>query len=150
MIAHREGAVTPRRLREALPDTDPSGLLAGAVAKGLLLRVGERGGTRYQLSREIVRRAGSGAAELHNRKRQMLLDKIRRRGSISTAEGARLPDENSIAMRKLLNQLVEAVLARAEGRTQARRYYNPLQETTRCAEALPPCSWFADSWRVFP
>lgn len=125
VIAHREGAVTPRRLREALPDTDTSAVLAGAVAKGLLLRVGERGGTRYQLSPEIVRRAGSGAAELHNRKRQMLLDEIRRRGSISTSEGVRLLDENSIAVRNLLNQLVQAGLARAEGRTRARRYYNP-------------------------
>ena len=125
VIAHREGAVTPRRLREALPDTDTSAVLAGAVAKGLLLRVGERGGTRYQLSPEIVRRAGSGAAELHNRKRQMLLDEIRRRGSISTSEGVRLLDENSVAVRNLLNQLVQAGLARAEGRTRARRYYNP-------------------------
>ena len=125
VIAHREGAVTPRRLREALPDTDTSAVLAGAVAKGLLLRVGERGGTRYQLSPEIVRRAGSGAAELHNRKRQMLLDEIRRRGSISTSEGTRLLGENSIAVRNLLNQLVQVGLARAEGRTRARRYYNP-------------------------
>ena len=126
VIAHREGAVTPRRLREALPDTDASGLLAGAVAKGLMMRVGQRGGTRYRLSDEIVRRAGSGAAELQDRKRQMLLDEIRRRGSISTAEGARLLDEHSGAVRNLLNQLVRAGLARAEGRTRARRYYNPL------------------------
>ncbi|MCY4369250.1 MAG: hypothetical protein OXF41_07465 [bacterium] len=125
VIAHREGAVTPRRLREALPDTNTSALLAGAVAKGLLLRVGERGGTRYQLSGEIVRRAGSGAAELHNRKRQMLLDEIRRRGSISTSEGVRLLGGNSVAVRNLLNQLVQAGLARADGRTRARRYYNP-------------------------
>ena len=125
VIAHREGAVTPRRLREALPGTDTSALLAGAVAKGLLLRVGERGGTRYQLSPEIVRRAGSGAAELHDRKRQMLLDEIRRRGSISTSEGVRLLGENSVAGRNLLNQLVQAGLIRAEGRTRARRYYNP-------------------------
>lgn len=126
VIAHREGAVTPRRLREVLPGTDTSGLLAGAVAKGLLLRVGERGGTRYRLSDEIVRRAGSGAAELQDRKRQMLLDEIRRRGSISTAEGARLLGEHRVAVRNLLNQLVQAGLARAEGRTRARRYYNPL------------------------
>ena len=125
VIAYREGAVTPRRLREALGDTDTSALLTGAVAKGLLLRVGERGGTRYLLSPEIVRRAGSGAAELHDRKRQMLLDEIRRRGSISTSEGVRLLGENSIAVRNLLNQLVQEGLARAEGRTRARRYYNP-------------------------
>ena len=126
VIAHREGAVTPRRLRDALPGTDTSALLAGAVAKGLLLRIGERGGTRYRLSDEIVRRAGGGAAELQDRQRQMLLDEIRRRGSISTAEGARLVDEHSTAVRNLLNQLVQAGLARAEGRTRARRYYNPL------------------------
>ena len=60
VIAHCEGAVTPRRLRGLYPDTDASGPLSGAVAKGLLLRVGERGGTRYQLSGEIVRLAGSG------------------------------------------------------------------------------------------
>ena len=91
-----------------------------------MMRVGQRGGTRYRLSDEIVRRAGSGAAELQDRKRQMLLDEIRRRGSISTAEGARLLDEHSGAVRNLLNQLVRAGLARAEGRTRARRYYNPL------------------------
>jgi|EndMetStandDraft_9_1072997.scaffolds.fasta_scaffold776942_1 hypothetical protein len=33
-----------------MPDVDAEALLAGAVAKGLLVRSGERGGSRYELS----------------------------------------------------------------------------------------------------
>lgn len=123
VLAKREGAVAPRQLRRFLPSYDVDSVLAGAVAKGLLIRVGERGGTRYQLSDELILRAGAQGMEAQVRKRQLLLDEINRNGSISTAEGAELLGEESAVVRHLLNDLVSAGLARAEGRTRARRYY---------------------------
>jgi ATP-dependent DNA helicase RecG len=123
VAARREGHVTPRLVRRLLADVDAESLLHGAVVKGLLVRVGAKGGTRYVLSDEVVLRAGSQGLEAQNRKRQQLLDEIRRRGSISTAEAAELLDEDMTTVRHLLNDLVHAGLARAEGRTRARRYF---------------------------
>lgn len=124
VIARREGAVTRRRLRSVMPDADVEATLTGAVAKGLLVKVGERGGSRYELSDEVILRAGSQGMEAQVRKRQLLLDQIHRQGSLSTAEGAELIDEEMAVVRHLLNDLVQAGLARAEGRTRARRYYS--------------------------
>ena len=121
--ARREGSVTPRRIRQILPDSDSSTLLAGGVTKGVLVRIGQRGGSRYVLSDEVVLRVGATAMEAQSRKRQALLDEINRVGSISTVEGTRLLDEEMAMVRSLLNDLVGAGLARAEGRTRARRYY---------------------------
>ena len=59
------------------------------------------------------------------RQQQLLLDEIGRRGSLSTVEGAELIGEQIGMVRNLLNDLVRAGLARAEGRTRARRYYPP-------------------------
>lgn len=123
VVARKEGAVTRRRVRELMPELDAEALLAGAVAKGLLVRTGQRGGARYVLSDEVVMRAGATGLEAQSRKRQMLLDEIRRRGNLSTAEGAALLDEDSLLVRYLLNDLVRAGLAVARGRTRARRYY---------------------------
>lgn len=124
LVATRwEGAVTPRLVRQMIPDVQASHLLSGCVAKGLLVRVGERGGSQYVLSDEVLLRVGTTAMEAQNRKRQMLLDEINRVGSISTVEGAKLLDENMAMVRSILNDLVRAGLARAEGRTRARRYY---------------------------
>lgn len=123
VIARREGQVTRRRLRVLMPVVDPVSLLNAAVAKGLLVRVGEKGGTRYVLSEEVVLRAGSKGLEAQSRKRQLLLDEIHQRGSISTAEASALIREDAAMVRHLLNDLVRAGLARAEGRTRARRYY---------------------------
>lgn len=122
VLARREGGVTPRRLRRLLPSADVAGVLRAAVAKGLLVRVGQAGGARYQLSDELVMRAGASGLEAQSRKRQMLLDEIKRRGTLSTAEGAELLGEELVTVRHLLNDLVTAGLARAEGRTRARRY----------------------------
>ncbi|MBI4729141.1 MAG: hypothetical protein HY775_06510 [Acidobacteria bacterium] len=87
-MTRRDGAVTRRRVRDLMSDTGAEALLAGAVAKGLLVRTGQRGGVRYVLSDEVVMRAGAAGLEAQSRKRQMLLDEIHRRGSLSTAEGA--------------------------------------------------------------
>ena len=122
VAVRRSGAITPRELRDLLPEADAGALLAGAVAKGVLARVGRRGGSRYVLSEETTRRAGSAGMAAQHRLRRMLLDEIRRRGSISVAEGARLIDAPPTVARGLLNELVRAGLARAGGRTRARRY----------------------------
>ena len=68
-------------------------------------------------------RAGAGV-EARSRKRQMLLDEIRRRGSLSTAEAADyLGDEDRTLVRQMLDDLVRNREATAKGRTRARRYY---------------------------
>lgn len=123
VVARRDGAVTRRRVRELMPEADAEALLAGAVAKGLLVRTGQRGGARYVLSDEVVMRAGATGLEAQIRKRQMLLDEIRRRESLSTAEGAAFLGGDTVLVRHLLNDLVRARLAVARGRTRARRYY---------------------------
>lgn len=123
VAARRKGAVTRRRLRSLLPDEDTRTLLRSAVAKGLLVRTGERGGSRYELSDEVVLRAGSRSIEAEGRKRQLLLDEIESRGSLSTVEGADLLGESVAAVRQMLNELTEAGSVRSAGRTRARRYY---------------------------
>ena len=122
VAVRRHGAVTPRELRRMLPDADARALLAGAVAKGLLVRVGRRGGSRYVLSEENTLRAGGAGIAAQGRRRRLLLDAVRRRGSISVAEGASLLDASPAATRSLLNELAQAGLVRPEGRTRARRY----------------------------
>lgn len=123
LIARSERFVTPRRLKQILPASDVSRLLSGAVAKGLLVRTGERGGSRYELSPEVVLRAGSSGIAARSRMKQTLLEEMQSRDSISTAEGVELLGEPVASVRSLLNGLVEEGLARAEGRTRARRYY---------------------------
>ncbi|MCY3805831.1 MAG: hypothetical protein OXG91_04955 [bacterium] len=123
VAANRDGSVTPRRLRELIPDADVGAVLAAATAKGLLVRTGARGGSRYVLSDEVVRRVGSTSIAARDRQQQSLLDRIRQRGSISVVEGAQLLDARMQVVRDLLNGLVQAGVLRAEGRTRARRYY---------------------------
>ena len=119
VAARRGGGVTPRALRAGMPDADIDAMLARMVSKGLLRRVGVRGGSRYVLSDTTVARAGRGPPD----DRQTLLDEIRHRGSLSSAEGAMLIDRDVAYARSLLNELVAAGLVRAEGRTRARRYH---------------------------
>lgn len=121
VVARRDGAVTPRDLRRMLPNAKVEAVLAGAVAKGLLTRVGQRGGARYVLA-DAVRRAGD-AVGADNRNRQLLLDEIRRQGSLSTPEGAALLAVPPNKVRNWLNELEQAGLIRAWGKTRALRYY---------------------------
>jgi ATP-dependent DNA helicase RecG len=122
---HGEG-VTPRELRRIFGDeADAEALLQGARAKGLLTRIGRGGGVRHVLSDEVVMRAGGGGVEARTRKRQSLLDEVRRRGSLSTAEAAAfLGEEDRGFVRQLLDDLVRAGEVTARGRTRARRYYS--------------------------
>jgi ATP-dependent DNA helicase RecG len=125
VVARREGHVTPRRIRMQLPNVDADALIAGAVARGLVVRTGERGGTRYVLSDEVVMRAGAGGLEARGRQRQILLDEIRRRGSLSTREAEALVSESTFVVRQLLGDLVRRKQVVVAGRTRARRYYDP-------------------------
>lgn len=128
VLARREEHVTPRRLRTAFQGQDVDNLLRGAVAKGLLVRVGHAGGVRYQLSDEVVMRAGSSGLEARSRARQIVLDEMRSRGSISTAEASDLLGEDQAIVRHLLNDLARSGLAEARGRTRGRRYF-PITST---------------------
>ena len=118
-----EGWITPRRLRQLMPDVDVATLLAGATKKGLLVREGTRGGSRYVLSPEVILRAGSEGILTRSRQEQSLLDEISRRGSLSTTEAAGLLGVDTRIARCLLNDLVQAGRARAEGQTRGRRYF---------------------------
>lgn len=122
-IARREGAITRRRILQLMPDTKADALLRGAVAKGLLVRTGHAGGAKYVLSEEVVMRAGASGVEAQSRKRQMLLDEVQRRGSLSTAEGAAVLEEDQVLVRHLLNDLAAGGYVVARGQTRARRYY---------------------------
>ena len=119
----REGSITRRRILQLMPDVNAEAVLKGAVAKGLLNRIGQAGGARYELSPEVVMRAGASGVEAQSRKRQMLLDEVQRRGSLSTAEGAAMIEEDASLVRHLLNDLVAAGLLRATGQTRGRRYH---------------------------
>ena len=124
VVARHEEAVTPRRMRAIFGQSfDVDALIAGAVAKGLLVRVGRGGGARYVLSEEVVMRAGGAGVEARSRKRQMLLDEIRRRGSLSTAEAAEYLRTDRALVRQMLDDLVRSRQVLAEGRTRARRYH---------------------------
>ena len=123
VAARRNGAITPRELREIAPQADAGAVLAGAVTKGLLARIGRRGGSRYVLSEEVVIRAGDTGMARQNRRRQTLLDEVRRRGSISTTEAALLVNATPATARALLDELVKVGLLEARGRTRARRYH---------------------------
>ena len=127
VTARNEGHVTPRRARTLLADTPadiPAGdTLSGMVAKGLLRRTGRAGGTRYVLSDEVLQQAGSNVLRAEGQRRDLLLNAMRDAGSLSTTEGAEALGGSLVAARQLLNELVQAGLARAEGRTRGRRYY---------------------------
>jgi ATP-dependent DNA helicase RecG len=125
VVARHEVGVTPRRLRMIFGESfDVDALIASTVAKGLLVRVGRGGGARYVLSDEVVMRAGGAGVEARSRKRQMLLDEIHRRASLSTAEATDfLGETDRTLVRQMLDDLVRSRQAYAEGRTRARRYY---------------------------
>jgi hypothetical protein len=78
--------------------------------------------TSFQM--RFVVRAGASGLEARGRQRQLLLDEVRRRGSLSTAEAVEFLQEDDPAMvRHLLNDLVRAGMIEARGRTRARRFY---------------------------
>lgn len=122
VMARREGAMPPRRLRELFPETDISQMTDSMTAKGLLERVGKRGGTCYQLSEELIRSVGSKRKE-SKRLPATLSGEIKKRGSITTQEAAEFLNKPLHAVRRLLNDLAEDGIIRAEGQTKARRYY---------------------------
>ncbi len=124
VLARQQGAVTPRSVRSLMGEVDAEALLSGAVAKGLLVLTGRRGGARYVLSDEVVLRAGATGVEARARQRQRLLDEIQRRGSLSTAEAMEILGEaNPAVVRHVLNDLARGKRIVARGQTRARRYH---------------------------
>ena len=121
LVARRDGTVTRRALRPLMAEPELDAALKSAVAKGLLRRLGSRGGTRYALAPS----AGSRGSGLGGRQRAQLLDEIRNRGTLTSAEAAHLLQTSTDAARKLLNDLVLAGLLRAEGNTRGRKYRLP-------------------------
>ena len=121
MVARRDGAVTKRALRQSMDESELDKVLKSAVAKGLLRRLGSRGGTHYVLGPS----AASGASGLEGRKRAELIDAVRDRGVMTSTDAAHLLHTSTDAARRLLNELVHAGLLRAEGNTRGRKYRLP-------------------------
>ena len=121
LVARRDGAATKRALRPLMPESELDAALKSAVAKGLLRRLGSRGGTRYALGPS----AAGGGSGLEGRKRAQVLDEVRQRGAITSAEAARLLRTSTDAARRLLKDLALAGLLRAEGNTRGRKYHLP-------------------------
>lgn len=84
----KRGSLARRDVEALLPNVDAAALLRGAVARGLVAQRGQRGGARYALSDELLLRAGAHGIQARDRRRQMLLDEIRRRGEMTTPEAA--------------------------------------------------------------
>lgn len=121
--ARHEGRVTRRSVRALLgPDVDVPGLLRGMFVKALLVQVGERGGSYYELSREIVARVGSYGIAAQARRREQLLELVHTRGRLSVAEAAEELDVAREIARGLLVDLTSEGLVRAVGKTRARVY----------------------------
>ena len=118
IVARRDGAVTRRALRPLMAEWEVSAVLERAVAKGMLRRVGSAGGTRYMLGARAV----GGAGGVENRRRARLLEEIRRRGRITSAEAAEVLQASADTARKLLNELALAGVLHAEGNTRGRKY----------------------------
>ena len=118
----RAGQLARRQFAGLLPDMDIDRLLSTLVAKGLLARVGRGGGTQYELSAEVVARVGGSSIEVQRRRRQILLDEMARRSSVSRAEATVALGGDGRAARSLIGSLVAAGLVVAEGNTRARRY----------------------------
>ena len=119
VVARREGAVTPRALRRLLPGVRVDSIIGGALRKGLLRRVGNRGGVRYVLPEAV----DGGAMVIPPDSSGRLLEAIRDQGSISTRDAADLLGVTPPEARRLLDRLVRAGRVRAEGRTRALRYH---------------------------
>lgn len=123
VMLNREGTIPLRVLKELLPDLDNlDKTLESAIAKGLIERNGNRGGSRYQLTQSLKHMIGSQGKEDYSRQ-GLLVSYIREHGSISTAEAADLLDVSIQTARKLLSGLSQTNILRPKGQTRARRYY---------------------------
>lgn len=123
VLLRHEATVTRRRARDVVDDAHEPDLLAGLVAKGLIVRRGRRGGSYYELSDEILQRAGVRGVEAQSRKRHLLLLEVRHEGSLSVVEGVGLLGESRDVVRSLLADLVRTGDVIGRGNTRARRYF---------------------------
>ena len=121
-LTRRLGRLARRDLASARPQDDAGAVLAGLVTKGLLDRQGQRGGSRYSLSAEVVSRAGTGGLHERQRQRERLEAHIRQVGGLSSTEAATFLEESVEVTRHLLRDLVRAGRLQQVGRTRATRY----------------------------
>lgn len=122
--ARRAGEVSRKRASTLSGSGDGEILLRALVAKGLLRQVGQRGGSRYVLTSEVILLAGATGVEASSRRREMLLEVLRQRGSLSRQEAAAVFDGDVTLARDLLQEFTAAAgLVTAEGNTSARRYW---------------------------
>lgn len=120
---YRRGSAARRHIAEVVAeDAEVDRLLARMVEGGLLTRVGRAGGAQYELSPEVVRRAGSAGVKTSHLYRQRLLDELASRGGLSSAEAAKLLGVDISESRRTLNALAASGVVHAVGRTRARRY----------------------------
>ena len=120
-VARRDGAATKRALRPFMSEPEIEAAIKSAVAKGLLRRLGASGGMRYVLGPA----AASGSSGAEGRHRAQLIDEVRARGAITSADAAHLLHTSAYVARKLLNDLALAGLLRTEGNTRGRKYRLP-------------------------
>lgn len=119
----KRGSLARRDIEALLPHVDAAALLRGAVARGLVARRGQRGGSRYALSDELALRAGAQGIQARDRRRQMLLDELRRRGEMTTPDAAEfLGSSDRAAIRALLYDLERAGQVEAVGERRWRRW----------------------------
>ena len=130
----RLGRVPRRGFSELLPGVDVDALLSAMINSGLLVRVGHKGGAQYQLSSQVIRQAGSSGVTMPHARRKQLLDEMRQRGSLSTAQAAKILGQEHSSARRLLNSLVDAGIIHARGNTRARRYFP--NDSTSSADIL--------------
>lgn len=123
VAARRDGHVTRRQLKTLLTDADVDRVLLSMTTKGLLRLTGRAGGSRYVLSDDVLRRAGGEGINARSRPRERLLEAMDTGTGLSTTEGAQLLGQSVATTRQLLNEMLQAGLVRAEGRTRGRRYY---------------------------
>ena len=120
---YRRGGAARRHIADVLPaHADVDRLLARMVNSGLLIRVGRAGGAQYELSAEVVQRAGKAGVRASHPRRQALLDELANRGSLSSAEAAKFLGIDMAMARRMLNALAASGLVNAVGNTRARRY----------------------------
>lgn len=137
LLAVRRSGPIARRDAAQLPlEGEASAVLASMVSRRLLTPRGRRGGRVYALSEEVIARAGDTSIARERRRRDQLLSELGRRGieGLASREAATLLGDDELRhARQMLNDLVRAGEARAEGNTAARRYYAVDRPT-----ALPP------------
>ncbi len=120
------GSIARRDAAELPLAGEPAGVLSSMVSRRLLEPRGRRGGRVYVLSSEVTARVGDTSIARERRRRDLIVQELVRREieGLSTRAAARLlGDQDLRPARQILNDLVRAGEATADGNTAARRYF---------------------------